>query len=266
MDYDENRGISMYQNSVIQAILAIYTEEEINDMLTINGVVTLSAIYDDYNGNIDYVVLDLYNRIRHTPNVPNRDMSKFKRLIAYLYRYIKNINYLVLQIYIYRKDANTYITHQIIDLFLKYHDKYSLCLIPWVHFEKLYRGASNEAWFRVTGVRNRFRCVYCGTTERTFPLKKVGETSGENCFDVVCPNHYRGGPSFGDLPIINKERTNCPICLGQDCTDLVLGCNHQYCEVCITRWLEDANRDTCPMCRTPVDVSQAKRIQPSSPM
>ena len=44
-----------------------------------------------------------------------------------------------------------------------------------------------------------------------------------------------------------ENHTDCPICMDAD-TEVVTGCQHQYCRQCIYQWCD--LRGTCPMCRT----------------
>lgn len=47
-----------------------------------------------------------------------------------------------------------------------------------------------------------------------------------------------------------EEKKECPICTKEFSEGKITGCEHFFCEGCISHWLETGDR--CPMCRTPI--------------
>lgn len=47
------------------------------------------------------------------------------------------------------------------------------------------------------------------------------------------------------------SNNTCPICLSNKRNCMSLDCRHEFCKVCIERWLEKHN--TCPLCRRVTD-------------
>ena len=41
----------------------------------------------------------------------------------------------------------------------------------------------------------------------------------------------------------------CPVCLSQPPNCFLTKCHHEFCRVCIDRWLCDQNQCCCPVCR-----------------
>lgn len=50
---------------------------------------------------------------------------------------------------------------------------------------------------------------------------------------------------------INKELSNCCICMENKKLNVQLNCGHTFCKTCIKKWLTEKS-NTCPTCRTEV--------------
>ncbi len=71
--------------------------------------------------------------------------------------------------------------------------------------------------------------------------------------DEVSPAPAAALPASSAPP--SEEEDECPICLGTNEIDcIVRPCNHEFCETCITGWLQ--NNDTCPLCRADIETHQ----------
>jgi hypothetical protein len=69
--------------------------------------------------------------------------------------------------------------------------------------------------------------------------------------------------SFTDLSSIEKEKSECAICLEDQCANILLECNHTFCKVCITSWchINTNTNPICPLCRQIIDITKAKQIR-----
>ena len=54
------------------------------------------------------------------------------------------------------------------------------------------------------------------------------------------------------------KHIECPICLDQSCTGIMLPCKHSYHTTCLTKWI--ALEPRCPLCRASVHDKRSNRI------
>ncbi len=47
----------------------------------------------------------------------------------------------------------------------------------------------------------------------------------------------------------NYKQIECPICLNKTRDNLILNCNHKFCNSCLYKWIKVENKKTCPSCR-----------------
>jgi hypothetical protein len=58
-----------------------------------------------------------------------------------------------------------------------------------------------------------------------------------------------------NTPIAKKEEDkDCSVCLSSD-VDVLLDCLHAFCSECIQDWSKRDENATCPLCRTPLNLS-----------
>jgi hypothetical protein len=66
---------------------------------------------------------------------------------------------------------------------------------------------------------------------------------------------------FDTLPVVSLNKSECSICMNEQCADIVLQCNHMLCKLCITQWYIKNTKFTCPQCRQIIDITKAKQIR-----
>ncbi|PSC70297.1 bifunctional apoptosis regulator [Micractinium conductrix] len=55
-----------------------------------------------------------------------------------------------------------------------------------------------------------------------------------------------------DEPSLNEDDFSCSICFGLLVDPVVSSCGHDACELCLSRWVVDQGKRSCPSCRQPV--------------
>eukprot|EP01036_Dinobryon_divergens_P032354 gene32354-41920_t len=135
----------------------------------------------------------------------------------------------------------------------KYIVKLRLCAMVDI-FGLLYRSLLTMpgwfAYFSSAAVGSTpFSCLYLGCKALDLCVKGYGAIDAVSFF-------IQRRPEFGHYSTVEELNSpafccDCPICFDSPLNKpITLGCNHSFCEVCISEWLD--KEKSCPVCRSQV--------------
>jgi hypothetical protein len=190
--YEQNDWAEeMDNNPVILEMLSICSRQDIHKI--ISPYTTLDKLYVKYNGDVDCVLLDVYNLMRIFIGELPRRMKRYykdyyRNLFIFLWNHIRRMPFYKLENYVLE---TPFLYQSIADLYLQHHTKESLKTLPPLTLHTLYKSSSERVWSEVTGEPNK-ACVFCGTREHTYTYRFLDYTTDDACFQSVCENDYEG--------------------------------------------------------------------------